>query len=163
MSKNLVYVKEVKYRGKANKIKWKIIEKDLKFLIGKTVIVDETKSIVNIAPDFPDEFTGSKYTMKLKGPLAKAKANISTIILELVKNAYNKRYVENKDEKHNVDAERGWERYDVDFAIPVYSDIGKFVYYNDYTCTMLVRLDKNGKNYLYDFINIKKGKCNPHG
>lgn len=141
----------------------KKVENDLKYLIGTKAMIDKYNDEIIIGKDFPDEFTSSNYTIKLLGPLKKAKANMSMVILELVKKATNKRFQENKEKKHNVDAKYGWERYDVNFVIPVINENGEVIQSNNYTSTMIVRLDANGKKYLYDFINIKKGKCDPHG
>ncbi len=159
----VVILENVKYRGKADKIKWKLVEKDLKSLISKTATIDEYNEEIVIGSDFPDEFTSSNYTIRLLGPLKKAKANMSTVILELAKNATNKRFQDNKDDKHNIDAKYGWERFDVYFKIPVTNENGEVIQNNNYVSTMIVRLDADGKKYLYDFINIKKGKCDPHG
>lgn len=81
---------------------------------------------------------------------------MSTVILELVKSATNKRFQDNKDDKHNIDAKYGWERFDVYFKIPVTNENGEVIQNNNYISTMIVRLDADGKKYLYDFINIKK-------
>ena len=67
MDRKAVNIDNVKYRGKADKIKWKIVEKDLKPLIGKTAIVSEYNEEIVIGSDFPDEFTSSNYTIKLLG------------------------------------------------------------------------------------------------
>ena len=163
MDNKTVIIKNVKYRGKANKIKWKKVENDLKCLIGKKVIIDKYNEEIIIGKDFPDEFVGSKYTAKLKGALVKVKANIISEIVNLVKNAYNERHQENKSEKHTNDAKFGWKRYDTSFSIPIFDDKGTIEYYNDYIATIVVRCDKDGNKYLYDFIDIKKGKCTPHG
>ena len=37
----------------------------------------------------------------------------------LIKNATNRRWLENKDPKHKKDASEGWHRYDTYFTIPV--------------------------------------------
>lgn len=163
MENRTVYCENIKYRGKANKIKWKKLEEELKFLIGKSQIIDYNNKTVYIGKDFPDEFAGSNYTAKLKGALVKVKANISNYVLELIRNAYNERHQENKSEKHSNDAKNGWDRYDVDVAIPIIDENGNNNYYNYYKITMIVRCDKDGKSYLYDFIDIKKGKCTPLG
>lgn len=154
----VVILENVKYRGKADKIKWKLVEKDLKSMISKTATIDEYNEEIVIGSDFPDEFTSSNYTIRLLGPLKKAKANMSTVILELVKSATNKRLQDNKDDKHNIDAKYGWERFDVYFKIPVTDENGEVIQNNNYVSTMIVRLDADGKKYLYDFINIKKRK-----
>ncbi len=42
------------------------------------------KEIIYIGNDLPDEYTGSNYTAKLKGALAKAKANAAQGIPEMI-------------------------------------------------------------------------------
>ena len=60
----------------------------------------DTKDIVYIGKDFPDEYTGSKYTYMLKGANAKVKANAVQGIPELLEIASGKHYRENTGEKH---------------------------------------------------------------
>ena len=84
MDNKTVIIENVKYRGKANKIKWKTVERDLKYLIGKKVIIDEYNEEIIIGKDFPDEYVGSNYTAKLKGALVKVKANIISEIVHLI-------------------------------------------------------------------------------
>ena len=57
---------------------------------------------------------------------------------------------------HVGHAKYGWYRYDVRFAIPVYSDTGKLERYNIFAARLLVNHSANGKKYLYDILNIKK-------
>ncbi len=56
---------------------------------------------------------------------------------------------------------RGWYRYDTRFGISAYDDEGKLIQYNIYTVRMLVRCDKDGKLYLYDFVRTKKETSGP--
>lgn len=114
--------------------------------------------IAETAGEFPDEFTESQYTKKLRGGLAKAKANSGQVIGEMIENAQNRRWTENKVEKHNKEASGGWYRYDVAFTIPV-DDAGT-VRRNAYQATAVVRIKKD-KLYLYDIINIKKEASTP--
>ena len=108
-----------------------------------------------------DEFSGSNYTARLKGGLAKTKANIATIIPELIENATNRRWVDNKNTKHEKNALRGWYRYDVFFEIPVKADNEKTVRWNRYNATMIVRINDEGL-FFYDIINIKKETSMQH-
>ncbi len=48
-----------------------------------------------LGKEFPDEYTGSKYTRKMKGGRAKAKANAAQGIREMVEIASDKRFREN--------------------------------------------------------------------
>ncbi|MDE5866892.1 MAG: hypothetical protein K2H31_09885 [Lachnospiraceae bacterium] len=45
-----------------------------------------------------------QYTKKLRGGLAKAKANSGQVIGEMIENAQSRRWIENKDEKHKKEA-----------------------------------------------------------
>ncbi len=109
---------------------------------------------------FPGEFSYSKYSQNLKGGLAKVKANASQVIVELVQNATNRRYVENKDSKHNNDAIGGWYRYDSYFMVAVRGEDETQIRWNQYTATIVVRINDTG-NYLHDIINIKKEARTP--
>ena len=60
---------------------------------------------------------------------------------------------------HVGHAKYGWYRYDVRFAIPVYSDTGKLERYNIFAARLLVNHSANGKKYLYDILNIKKKRA----
>ena len=125
---------------------------------GKKVIVIETEDEIVIGSHFASEYCGSMYTKKLHGTLAKAKANASQILIELIANASNRRWIKNKDEKHKNDAINGWYRYDVLFSLPVVFD-GKRTE-NYYKGTLVVRINNSGL-YLHDLINIKKEDSKP--
>ena len=121
-----------------------------------------TFDLYNIGKDFVDEFSGSNYTAKLKGTVAKAKANAAQGIPEMVEIAVNKRYKENLARKHGVNAKYGWYRYDTRFALPVADENEDIIRYNVFQAELLIRHDANGKLYLYDVINIKKKRSTPH-
>ncbi len=150
-------VPQIIFKNKQN-IPWNEVEQYMKKYIGKSFVVKEYGDVVHIASEFPDEFTESEYTKKLRGGLAKAKANSGQVIGEMIENAQNRRWIENKDEKHNKEASGGWYRYDVAFTIPV-DDAGA-VRRNAYQATAVVRIKKD-KLYLYDIINIKKEASTP--
>jgi len=150
-------VKSIIFKNKQN-IPWNSVEDYLKRFIGKEVIVKEYGDVIRIPGDFPDEFTESRYTKMLRGALAKAKANSAQVIVEMLENAGNRRWIENKDSKHDNEANGGWYRYDVGFAIPV--EHNGNVSQNRYYATAVVRI-KDGKLYLYDIINIKKEASTP--
>lgn len=48
------------------------------------------------------------------------------------------------------------------FGLPVYDEFGEIVSYNIFKARMLVRCDKDGKLYLYDFVRTKKETSKPH-
>ena len=159
--KSIVMIHDIRFKGK-RKINWNEVELYLKEYVGTCYEIIESSDRVYIGSDFPDEFGGSKDTARLKGTLAKAKANASQGIGELLEIAWNKEHVENREEKHKYDAKFGWYRYYSRFALPVYSEDGSLERYNVFHVQMIIRHDQNGKKYLYDVINIKKESSTPH-
>ena len=133
----------------------------MKSYIGTIYVVTETEDVINIASDFPNEFAESKYTKRLRGNIAKAKANASQVIGKMIVLATNRRWVENKDEKHKKNAEKGWYRYDTYFAMPVQGSDENEKRINVYRATLVVRISLKGL-FLYDVINIKKEASKPH-
>lgn len=96
----------------------------------------------------------------LKGAAAKAKANATQAIPELIRIAVNPKHEANQKEKHKTDAVYGWYRYDIRFALPVYDDkTGRLARYNIYSASMLVRHANDGRKYLYDVLAIKKKRA----
>lgn len=156
--RHYVDVSQILFRNKQN-IPWNDVEKYLKKYIGMSFSIEKYGDVVHIAGDFPDEYTESQYTKGLRGALAKAKANASQVIGEMLKTADNRRWVENKDSKHNKEANGGWYRYDVGFTIPIKQN-GEFRR-NVYKGTAVIRI-KDDTLYLYDIVNIKKEASTPH-
>lgn len=156
---SIVVIHDIRFKGK-RKINWKEVETFLKEYVGKCYEIAENAEKVYIGRDFPDEFTGSKDTKLLKGGLAKAKANVTLGIPELIQIACCEEYNENMKEKHTIDAGYGWYRYNAKFALPIYKN-DKIEKYNVYNIRMLVRHSKDGKRYLYDMIRIKKEPRKP--
>ena len=150
-------VPEILFSNKQN-IPWNDVEKYLKKYIGHSFCVKHYGDVIHIGGDFPDEYTESKYSKKLRGALAKAKANAAQVIGPMIENANNRRWVENKDPKHKTEAGGGWYRYDVSFSIPVEHN-GEFRR-NSYIGTAVVRI-KDNELFLYDIINIKKEASTP--
>lgn len=107
MEQNKLVINKIIFTNKQN-IPWNDVERYLKEYIGQSFIVKKYQDNVLIASDFPDEYTESKYTKKLRGALAKVKANAAQIIGLLVINATNRRWIENKDDKHKSNASEGW-------------------------------------------------------
>lgn len=158
--KNIVLINDIYFKGRQN-IDWKEVEKYLKRYVGEFIEIAETKDIIYIGSDLTDEYVGSEYTAKLKGTYAKAKANATQGIPELIEIAGNKRFKENLAEKHKGDAKYGWYRYDSRFALPVYDDNGEVERYNIFSAVLIVRHASGGKLYLYDIIQIKKETGTP--
>lgn len=99
-------IDEIIFTNKQN-IPWNDVEQYLKWYIGQTFVVQEYQNQICIAGDFPNEFSESKYTKKLRGALAKVKANAAQIIDSMIINAINRRWVENKNDKHKYNASDG--------------------------------------------------------
>lgn len=128
--------------------------------IGQTFAVQEYQDVVIIASDFPDEYTGSRYTKKLRGALAKVKANAAQIIDRMIQNATNRRWNENREDKHRRNASEGWYRYDTYFNMTVKGSEEKQERLNEYRATLIVRKTAEGL-FLYDVIDIKKEARKP--
>lgn len=158
--KSLVLVNDIRFKGRQN-IKWKEVELYLKEYIGKCYEIIETAEEIYIGGDFPNEFSHSKDTKSLKGANAKAKANVTQAIGELIQIASNKAFAEDFDRKHKNKAKYGWYRYDSRFALPVYTKDGSLERYNVFAVRLLIRHDMDGKMYLYDVLRTKKETGKP--
>ena len=158
--KKIVTINDIRFKGK-RKIDWAAVESYLKKYIDKIYEIEDTKDIICIGKDFPDEFSGSKDTARLKGALAKAKANAAQAIPDLIKTATNKRYKKNLSVKHKTNARFGWYRFDSRFALPVHNDTGLVERYNVFYAEILVRHAEDKRLYLYDIVNIKKETSTP--
>lgn len=129
-------------------------------MLGNFYEIADTNEIVYIGSDLPDEYSNSNYTYMLKGTNAKAKANATQGLPEMIQIAIGKRYEENRKDKHNKDAKCGWYRYDSRFALPVFGENGEIQRYNVFHALMLMRQVKEGEIYLYDVMEIKKETSN---
>ena len=155
----IVFIHDVRFKGKRS-IEWAEIEKYLKQFVGESYVIEDTKDMVYIGTEFPDEYAHSEYTTSLKGANAKAKANAVQGVPELIEIATGKEYRENTKVKHSKDAKYGWYRYTSRFALPIYKESGEVEVYNVFKVIMVVRHAQNGKLYLYDLVNIKKETSN---
>lgn len=156
----VVVLPQIIFHGKRT-ISWEEVEEYLLRYVGELVEIAETKDVVYIGKDFANEYSGSTYTRKLKGALAKAKANMVQGIPEMIEIAAKKRWAEDYENKHKKKAERGWYRYNTQFALPVSNEAGEILRYNTYQAVLIVRFAADDKLYLYDIQNIKKETSNP--
>ncbi len=147
----IVIVNDIRFKGKRN-IDWDEVEQYLRQYVGEFIEIAESKEIIYIGSDLPDEYSGSNYTAKLKGTLAKAKANAAQGIPEMIEIAQNKRFRENLERKHDKNAKYGWYRYDSRFAIPVFDENNDVLRYNIFHAELVIRHSENRKLYLYDII-----------
>lgn len=158
--KKIAVINNIRFTGK-RLVHWNDVKEYLKAYVGKSYRVEETNDIIYIGNDLPNEYTGSVYTYSLKGTAAKAKANASQGLPEMIKIAVGRHFRENSSEKHHRNAALGWYRYDSGFALPVYGPNEKIERFNVFHASLLVRHDENGRMYLYDIMDIKKETGNP--
>lgn len=158
--KSIALIDDIQFKTR-RAIDWGKIEEYLKKYIGNHYEILETSEKVYIGADFPDEFCHSKDKIMLKGANEKAKANMISVLGDLVYVATNKSVMEDINKKHKSKAKYGWYRYDTRFGIPIYNSDGKFIRYNIYIARMIVRCDADGKLYLYDLIRTKKETSSP--
>ena len=158
--RKIVVIHDIRFKGK-RKIDWNEVESYLKKYIGELYKIADTQKMIYIGKDLPNEYSGSEDTARLKGTLAKAKANAAQGVPELIEIAANRRYKENLAIKHSVNAKYGWYRYDSRFALPIYDESGKIERHNVFRIELLIRHAEDGKMYLYDMVNIKKETSTP--
>ena len=93
--KKTVIIQDIRFRGKRN-INWTDVERYLVEFIGDIYYIAENNNEeIYIGRDLPSEYTGSIYTKHLKGTVAKAKANASVGIPQLIEIATNPRFEKN--------------------------------------------------------------------
>lgn len=161
----IAVINDIIFKGKRN-VNWKDVEEYLRQYVGEFYKIADTKEIIYIGSDLPDEYSNSNYTHRLKGASAKAKANAAQGLPEMIEIATGKQFEENRKEKHSKDAQYGWYRYESRFALPVFSENGDIERYNVFHVLMLMRHAKDDKIYLYDIMEIKKETSNlfePYG
>ena len=155
---NIVVINDIRFKGKRS-INWREVRAYLKEYGGAFYMVASTGDVIYIGADLPNEYSGSKYTHSLKGTNAKAKANATQGIPEMIEIALGKYYRENKESKHWRNARYGWYRYNSRFALPVYKD-DEIERYNIFHASLIVRYSEDNRMYLYDIIDIKKETSN---
>ena len=151
----IVLINDIIFKGKRS-VEWADVEKYLRQYVGEFYQIADTKDIIYIGTDLPDEYAGSNYTKHIKGTAANAKANAAQAIPEMIEIATSKVYEENKKNKHSRHAKNGWYRFDTRFALPVYQENGELDRYNVFSARLLIRHASSGKMYLYDVLEIKK-------
>lgn len=158
--KSIVMVNDIIFKGKRS-LNWEDVEQYLKDFVGEFYSIAEDGEIVYIGTKLPGEYSGSVYTKKLKGAVAKAKANAAQGIPEMIEIATNGVLEENRKNKHRRDAKNGWYRYDTRFGIPIYGEDDEIIGYNVFHARLLIRHAASGKKYLYDVMEIKKETSKP--
>lgn len=158
--RKIVIINHIRFTGKRS-INWDSIKEYLKIYVGIHCKIKSTDDVIYIGNDLPNEYTGSVYTWQLRGAAAKAKANASQGLPEMIEIADGRHFRANNGKKHCRNAALGWYRYDSRFALPIYNEKGNVERYNVFHASLLIRHDENGKMYLYDLIDIKKETGNP--
>ena len=151
----IVVIHDIRFKGR-QAIDWNDVEKYLKQYVGQAYLIESTKDMVYIGVDLPEEYAHSNYTNILKGANAKAKANATQGISEMIMIADEREYEANRKDKHSKDAKYGWYSYVTRFALPVYEANGDIERYNVFCAILLVRHAEDKKLYLYDIMKIKK-------
>ena len=154
-----IEINNIVFTGK-QKIPWVDVEKYLRKYEGMIVRNLMYGDSIHINSAFSDEYVHSNYTRSLRGGLAKTKANLVQIIPALLINASNRRWVENKNNKHSKNAIHGWYRYDVAFLMYVRNSQDDEQRKNYYRATAIARINDKGI-FLHDIINIKKEARKP--
>ena len=152
---NIVVINDIIFKGKQS-IRWNDVEDYLRRYVGDFYTIADTNEIIYIGTDLPDEYAHSEYTNILKGANAKAKANATQGIPELIETATGKKGTPNTKAKHKKDAKYGWYRYESRFALPVLGMDGEVERYNVFHAVMIIRHGEDDRRYLYDIMNIKK-------
>jgi hypothetical protein len=62
--KQIVMIHDILFKGR-QKIEWDEVESYVKRYVGEFVEIAETKDIVYMGSDLPDEYAGSKYTARV--------------------------------------------------------------------------------------------------
>ena len=79
----IVLINDIIFKGKRS-VNWDDVKNYLETYVGEFYEIADTNDIVYIGKELPDEYTGSRYTYSLKGANAKAKANASQGIPEML-------------------------------------------------------------------------------
>ena len=158
--KDIVIINDIIFQGKRS-VNWEDVKKYLRNYVGEVYKILCSNEEIYIGVDLPNEYAGSKHTYSLKGTVAKAKANASQGIPEMIEIATGGNYKENQEIKHSRNAKYGWYRYDSRFALPVYDEDGEIERYNIFHASLIIRHSEDGRKYLYDVIDIKKETSNP--
>ena len=79
----VVVLPKIIFNNKQN-IDWNEVECYLQRYVGELIEIVKTKDRVYIGNKFPDEYSNSRYTHRLKGTSAKAKANAAQGIKEMI-------------------------------------------------------------------------------
>lgn len=111
---------------------------------------------IYLGKDLPGEYVYSKSATNLRPQLRTAKMQAAQNLDELIEIAENRQWRGNTKKKHAQNARGGWYKYDVNFAVPQKQGKG----YDSYSAKLVIRLDADGRRYLYDLETIRKKPLN---
>ena len=83
-----MFIHDIRFKGR-QAIDWDDVERYLMQYVGESHIIESTKDMVYIGVDLPEEYAHSNYTDTLKGANAKAKANATQGLPEMIEIATN--------------------------------------------------------------------------
>ncbi|MDE6714062.1 MAG: XRE family transcriptional regulator, partial [Lachnospiraceae bacterium] len=90
--KKIVRIHDTRFNGKRS-IGWRQVRDYLKDYVGASYEIAETKDIIYIGFDLPDEYTGSRYTYKLMGHLQRQRLMQHKEFLNFRHSAEGKKYL----------------------------------------------------------------------
>ena len=131
------------------------VRNELRKLMGQTFTIKSDNTTVKCARDFAEEYVSSKSYRSLNVPNKRVKLSAKDNIRGIVENATNPVWKKNDEEKHNKDAARGWRYYDTAWIAKRRNEKGEEELV-PFIGTLCVRMAKNGNDYIYDIINVKK-------
>lgn len=73
----IVFIHDIIFKGKRS-IEWSEVEEYLKQFVGESFVIEDTKDMIYVGSDFPDEYTHSNYTKLLRGANAKGNYDCKT-------------------------------------------------------------------------------------
>lgn len=126
------------------------IESELAKLYGKTITIKSDGTNVEIDEKFTRNYMWSPDSVNKGVTYRKNKMSALDGIELIVESASNPVWRKNEKPKHSKDAARGWRYYDAAWLI---NDKGN---YSLYQGTLNVRMDINGKDYVYEVNNINE-------
>ena len=73
----IVFIHDIIFKGKRS-IEWSEVEEYLKQFVGESFVIEDTKDMIYVGSDFPDEYTHSNYTKLLRGAIDKGNYDCKT-------------------------------------------------------------------------------------
>ncbi|PNH20173.1 hypothetical protein B6K86_06185 [Lachnospiraceae bacterium] len=128
----------------------KVIRDLLRELNGEKVEIRSDSRTVTFNSRTAREYTNSNSTKRLKTDGRRTKFSAIEKIKEIVANASDPRWEENNEEKHILDAERGWTKYKVVFGT---EDNGETRIFSG---ELKIKMSGDGTDYVYDIAQIKE-------